>query len=131
MANVYAGEDSQSRLPHLMCRDGRECVGREPGHGYHSGQFRIDGPDVVLSGQTAQYDDGTTNSACGWFITVKHRSLVQITIWSRGSRAPPVFSWVLICHDWWVPRKQCGGGQPSQLYPAPGDGSKGMKTPVG
>jgi prepilin-type N-terminal cleavage/methylation domain-containing protein/prepilin-type processing-associated H-X9-DG protein len=132
MANVYAGEDSQSRLPTFdVPGSGGNAWDVNPVMVTTLANFGLTVPMWFCPARPAQYDDGTTNSACGWFITNKHRSLVQINdlvTWLQGTSG---FSWVLICHDWWVPRNSAGAGSPPTLYPAPGDGSKGMKTPGG
>jgi len=126
MANVYANDDSQSRLPRF------DAVG-SGGDAWDVGTNMC--PTLSQYGMTVtmwfcpvrpnEFSDGTENSADGYFFSVTHRHILNTTDLNEYLTRAFGGKWALIQHDWWVPRSN--NGQASGLYPVP----NGSNTPNG
>jgi len=118
MANVYAGDDSQSRLPRFdAVGAGSDAWDVGTNMCPVLSQYGMTVPMWFCPVRPNEFNDGTVNSADGWFYKQTHRHILTTTdlneylIRAFGGR------WALINHDWWVPRSN--NGQSSGLYPVP------------
>jgi prepilin-type processing-associated H-X9-DG protein len=120
VAAMYAGEDKQDRLPSYAV----------PPTAFSPWDVSLDMvPSLAPFGLTVpmwfcptrprEYDDGTRNSANGWFNATYGRSIQNTadlnTYFRFRYRGPTAFA--LIYHAWWVPRPILGGN-PSIVFPA-------------
>jgi prepilin-type processing-associated H-X9-DG protein len=130
MANLYAGDDPQGRLPSFAAPGAG-------GNAWDVGPAMVPGLDLYglsvpmwfCPVRPNEFDDGTINSADGWFFKKKRRH-INTTADLNQYLTAAFGAWALINHDWWVPRNKATGKNPPQLYPAPGAGG-GMQTPNG
>jgi prepilin-type N-terminal cleavage/methylation domain-containing protein/prepilin-type processing-associated H-X9-DG protein len=119
MANVYASDDPQGKLPSF------DISFNAGGNPWDVSANMV--PTLTPLGLTVpmwfcpvranEFSDGTTNSADGWFFINKHRHILNtidlntylLSKFANGNYA-------LINHDWWVPRTRFG----SNPFPVPG-----------
>ena len=134
LANVYAGDDLQSRLP-------RYDTPGAGGNPWDVGTNMV--PSLTPFGLTLpmwfcpvrpeEFENGdysiNSTSADGWFFSHKHRH-IQTTLDLNVYLMKDFTSWALIKHDWWVPRNK-GTAKSPQLFPAPSSSGNpdGLSSP--
>jgi prepilin-type N-terminal cleavage/methylation domain-containing protein/prepilin-type processing-associated H-X9-DG protein len=136
MASVYAGDETQGKLPTFdVPGAGGNAWDVNPVMVTTLANYGLTVPMWFCPVRPEEFDNGdyskTSSSADGWFTGNKHRHILNTTDLTLYLTLHSAFSWVLINHDWWVPRNSAGAGSPPTLYPAAGDGSKGYTTPNG
>jgi prepilin-type N-terminal cleavage/methylation domain-containing protein/prepilin-type processing-associated H-X9-DG protein len=126
MANVYANDDSQSRLPRFdAIGAGSDAWDVGTNMCPTLSQYGMTVPMWFCPVRPNEFSDGTVNSADGYFYSQTHRHILNTTDLQEYLIRAFGGKWALINHDWWVPRSN--NGQASGLYPVP----NGNNTPDG